>query len=80
MEKLLFGYRYLNSYKLSVVFKPIKVLTRQKILPGDGKNSTMDGQSQLTPCGHEQTFPTYEVSSKTNAKVQIKTERFKIES
>ncbi len=32
---------------------------RQKILPGDSKNSTVDGQSQLTPCGHEQTFPTY---------------------
>jgi hypothetical protein len=28
-------------------------------LPGDSKNSTVDGQSQLTPCGHEQTFPTY---------------------
>ncbi len=28
-----------------VFFKPNKVLTRQKILPGDSKNSTVDGQS-----------------------------------
>jgi hypothetical protein len=31
LEKVRFGYRYLNSYKLSVVFKPNKVLTSQKI-------------------------------------------------
>jgi hypothetical protein len=30
-----------------------KVLTRQKILPGDSKNSTVDRQSQLIPCGHD---------------------------
>ena len=24
-----------------------------QILPGDGKNFTVDGQSQLIPCGHD---------------------------
>jgi hypothetical protein len=43
LEKVLFGYRYLNSYKLLAVFKPNKLLTRQNILPGDSKNSTVDG-------------------------------------
>jgi hypothetical protein len=52
LEKVLFGYRYLNSYKLSDFFKPKKVLTRQKILPGDSKNSTFH-ISQLIPCGHD---------------------------
>ncbi len=47
----------LNSYKLPVFFKPNKVLTRQKILPGDSKNSTVDGQSQLIPCGDDKNLP-----------------------
>jgi hypothetical protein len=46
VEKVRFGYRYLNSNKLSVFFKPNKVLTAQKILPAEG-------QSQLIPCGHD---------------------------
>jgi hypothetical protein len=36
----------LDTYKLSVVFKPNKVLTRQKILPGESKNSIVDGLSR----------------------------------
>jgi hypothetical protein len=60
-EKVLFGYSYLNSYRLSVVFKPNKVLKRQNILPGYSKNSTMDRQSQLILCGHVPTLPTVPV-------------------
>ncbi len=32
LEKVRFGYRYLNSYKLSVFFKPNKVLTQTENL------------------------------------------------
>jgi hypothetical protein len=42
-----------DIYNLSVFFKPNKVLTREKFLLEDSKNSTVDGQSQLIPCGHD---------------------------
>jgi hypothetical protein len=40
-----------TSYQFSS--SQIMCLHRQKILPGDSKNSTVDGQSQLIPCGHD---------------------------
>jgi hypothetical protein len=43
LEKVCFGYRFLNSFILSVFFKPNKVLISQKLLPGDRKNSTSGG-------------------------------------
>jgi hypothetical protein len=53
MEKVRFGYRYIKSAKLSVFFKQNKGLARQKILPGDSKNSTSGRAITADPRGHD---------------------------